>query len=96
MLTLNNVRGVVHETHFLMKTLLGAFNPISSGTLAKLITRSADHVSMSVHGQFNPQQPKVFGIKFGSREIKKIFSIELRNFKLWKMPKLLNFRFPEG
>jgi len=26
----------------------------------------------------------------------KDFPNKLRNFKLWKMPKLLNFRFPEG
>ena len=30
------------------------------------------------------------------REIGRIFSIEIRNMKLWKMPKLLNFTFPEG
>jgi len=42
----------------------------------------------------NPEQPKVFGVKFSLREIERIFSIEVRNSKLWKMPKQLNFRFP--
>ena len=37
-----------------------------------------------------------FGVKFSSREIESIVTIEIRNFKLWEMPKLLNFRFPEG
>jgi len=31
-----------------------------------------------------------------STETESIFSIKLRNFKLWKTPKQLNFRFPEG
>jgi len=35
-------------------------------------------------------------VKFSLREIRRIFPIELRYFKLWKMPKLLNIRFPEG
>ena len=35
-------------------------------------------------------------MKFSLREIRGIFPIKLRNFKLWKMTKLLNFRFPEG
>ena len=30
------------------------------------------------------------------REIRKVFPMKLRNFKLRKMPKLLNSRFPEG
>ena len=42
-----------------------------------------------------PWEPKVFGVK-SLREIGRIFSTEIRNFKLWKMPKLLNFRLPEG
>jgi len=42
-----------------------------------------------------PQQPKVFGVKFSLREIRRIFAIKLRNFELWKMPKSLNLRFPE-
>ena len=42
------------------------------------------------------QQPKVLGVKFSIREIEKIFSTKVRNFKLWEMAKLLNFRFPEG
>jgi len=44
---------------------------------------------------FNPLQPEVFGEKFSFREIGRIFSVKIRNFKLWKMPKLLNFTFPE-
>jgi len=35
---------------------------------------------------FNPKQPEVFGVKVSLREIKRNFSIEIRNFKLWKMP----------
>jgi len=45
---------------------------------------------------FNPQQPKIFGVKFSLRAIKRIFLIKLRNSKLWKMSKLLNFRLSEG
>jgi len=30
------------------------------------------------------------------REIGSIFPIKILNFKLWKMPKLLHLRFPEG
>jgi len=41
------------------------------------------------------KQPKVFGVK-SLREIGRIFSIQTRNFKLGKMPKSINFRFPEG
>jgi len=48
--------------------------------------------NFQVHG-INPQQPKVFGVKFSWREIWRIF---LRNFKLLEMPKLLNFSFPKG
>ena len=40
--------------------------------------------------------PKVFGVKFGLKVIRRFFTIEIRNIKLWQMPKLLNFRFPEG
>jgi len=36
---------------------------------------------------FNPYQPKVLGVKFSLREIYRIFPIEIRNFKLWEMPK---------
>ena len=43
-----------------------------------------------------PQQPKVFGVKFSVREIWMIFPINVRKVKLWKMTKLLNFRFPYG
>ena len=38
----------------------------------------------------------VFGVKFSLGEIGRIFLYNLRNFKLWKMPKLFHFRFPEG
>jgi len=41
-------------------------------------------------------EPKVFGMKFSLREVGGIFSTKIRNFKLWKMPKLLNFMFSEG
>jgi len=44
----------------------------------------------------NPQQRKVFGKKFSLRENRRIFPIKLRNFKLWKIQKLLNVGFPEG
>jgi len=44
----------------------------------------------------NPLQARVFGVKFSLREIRRIFPIKLWNFKVWKMPKLLNFRFPGG
>ena len=37
-----------------------------------------------------------YGLIFSLREIQRIFPVELSSFKLWKMPKLLNFRFPEG
>jgi len=33
--------------------------------------------------------------KFSSRELWRIFRIELRDLKRWEMPELLNFRFPE-
>jgi len=42
-----------------------------------------------------PYQHKVFGVKLGLREIENIFSTIIHNFKLLKMPKLLNFRFLE-
>jgi len=35
-------------------------------------------------------------VKFSYREIGKDFFIKIRNFKLWKMSKLLDSRFPEG
>jgi len=44
----------------------------------------------------DPKQPKVFGVKFSLREIGGIFFIKIRNFKLWKIPKLINFGFPAG
>jgi len=34
-------------------------------------------------------------VKISLRANEKIFPIKLRNFKLWKMPELLNSRFPE-
>ena len=47
--------------------------------------------------RFNQEQPKVLGVKFCLREIERIFfPNKVRNFQLWKMPKLLNFRFLEG
>ena len=36
--------------------------------------------------RLKPKQPKLFGVKFSLREIQRTFSIEIRNFKLWKMP----------
>jgi len=46
--------------------------------------------------QLNPLQPKVFRVKFSLREIGRIFSTKIRNSKLRKMPKLLNFTVLEG
>jgi len=43
-----------------------------------------------------PLQPIVFGVKFSFKKMGRIFSIKIRNFKIWEMPKLLNFRTPEG
>ena len=43
-------------------------------------------VSIEPNAPLNPLQPKKSGVKFSSREIERIFSIEIRNFKLWKMP----------
>jgi len=37
---------------------------------------------------FNPLQPKVFGVKFSLRETERIFFTKIRKFKLFKMPKL--------
>ena len=36
----------------------------------------------------NPLQPEVFGVKFSLREIGRVFLTKIRNFKLFKMPKL--------
>ena len=36
----------------------------------------------------NLLQPKVLGVKFGLRELGRIFFIKIRNFKLLKMLKL--------
>ena len=46
--------------------------------------------------QFNPSPLKVLGVNFSLREIGRGFPIKMRIFKLWKMPELLNLRFPEG
>jgi len=35
-------------------------------------------------------------VKFSLREIGRIISIKIRNFKLWKRRKLINIRLPEG
>jgi len=43
----------------------------------------------------NQWEPKVFGVKFSLREIRRIFPTKLRTFKLWKMPRELNSRSPE-
>jgi len=42
------------------------------------------------------QQPKEFGVKIILREIERIVSIKILNFKLREMSKLLNLRLPEG
>jgi len=44
----------------------------------------------------NPKQPKVFEVKFSFREIRRISPIKSRSFRLWKLPELFDFRFPEG
>jgi len=49
-----------------------------------------------VASDINPYQPKVFEVKFRLREIGKILFTKISNFKLWKIPKVLNLRFPEG
>jgi len=46
-------------------------------------------------GEFKTAQSTVFGVKFSLREIEKRNTTKIRNFRLWKMPKLLNFRFLE-
>jgi len=38
-------------------------------------------------GVFNPEQSKEFRVKFCLGEIETIFSIKIRNFRLWKMSK---------
>jgi len=42
------------------------------------------------------QPVTVFGVKSSFRKIERVFSIEVRNLKLWEMPKLLNFRLLVG
>ena len=54
------------------------------------------NITFNANALFKPLQPKVFGVKFRLWEIASIFSTKIRNFKLWKMTKLINFRFPEG
>jgi len=44
----------------------------------------------------NPLRLRLLAVKFSLREIGKIFSIEIRNFKPWKMPKLLKFQVFRG
>jgi len=44
----------------------------------------------------NSLQPKVFGVKFSLRETGTIFFTKIRNFKPFKILKLLNLRFQEG
>jgi len=44
------------------------------------------HNAVNIYLAKNPSQPKVFGVKFSLRYIERIFSVEIRNFKLWKMP----------
>jgi len=44
----------------------------------------------------NPQQQKVVGLKFSSREIENIFSTKIHNFKLWKTPKIIKFQVSRG
>jgi len=44
---------------------------------------------------FSTLQPTVFGVKCSLENVEGLFPIELSNFKLWEMSKLLNFRFPE-
>jgi len=59
------------------------------------VTVAEQNVDTSRHW-INPKQPKVFGVIFRLREVGRIFPKKIENFKLWKRPKLLNFRFPEG
>jgi len=44
-------------------------------------TERGDRANIEYMG-LNPKQPKVFGVKFSLREIERIFSIKIRNFKL--------------
>jgi len=53
-------------------------------------------VAISIKTSINPKQPKVFGEKLSLSEIGSIFSTEVRNFKLWEMPKLFNLSFQKG
>jgi len=68
----------------------GVFPDVTSPLHFDSIIREALHFNV------NPQQPRVFRVKFSFREIGGTFSTKIRNFKLWEMPKLLNFRFSEG
>jgi len=43
------------------------------------------------------QNSPSFGVKFSLRDIGRIFfPTKIRNIKLWEIPKLFNFRIPEG
>jgi len=43
----------------------------------------------------NPRSPKYLEWNLAKEELGGFFSIKIRDFKSWKMLKLLNFRFPE-
>jgi len=55
---------------------------------AMMLTALVDavHIFTMVITKAVSSQPKVFGVKFSLRDIERIFSIEIRNIKLWKMP----------
>jgi len=76
---------------------LGSRRIVFSFRLHTLFPYSVIHTpAFDIKKLLNPKQPKVFGLKLSLREIGGIFSFTVRNFKLWKMPQLLNFGFPEG
>jgi len=68
---------------------------IASDSLLRLPWTRRQQTSQLSH-YLNPQQPKVFRAKFSLRGIGRFFPIKIRNFKLWKMPELIIFSFPEG
>jgi len=55
-----------------------------NGVVKKRTCREMSFIAPEV----NPVQPKVFGVKFSLREIRRIFYSKIRYFKLFKMPKL--------
>jgi len=60
-----------------------------------IVTR-LEHCEFEIHwGKPISAQSRLFGVKFSLREIGSIFSTKIRKLKLWKMSKLLIFRFPE-